>query len=97
MSVTRNLTGDGRIVEVEVPDAPTAGDMEAEGVGGVMRALAAVLIDRGHDPATVIERVIEDAGRIESDLWDRYLGPAADEVARAIGLEPYPTGEEVAR
>lgn len=64
--------------------------MEDAGVGGVMRAMAAVLIDRGHDPKTVIDGVIEDAGRIEGEMWDHYFGPAVDELASQLGLPAYP-------
>lgn len=71
-------------------------ELEAGGVGGVMRAMAAVLIDRGHDERTVIDALIEDAGRIEGELWDTVFGPAADEVARQIGLAPYPDEEVTA-
>lgn len=71
----------------------TPEELEAQGVGGVMRAMAAVLIDRGHDRETVEQAIIENAGRIESDLWDQYFGPAADEVARMIGLDPWPGRE----
>jgi hypothetical protein len=65
-------------------------ELQANGVGGVMRAIAAVLVDRGHDENVVTEGLAENAGHIEGELWDRFFGPAADEVAIALGLAPYP-------
>ena len=70
--------------------------MQEQGVGNVMAAIGAVLIDRGHDADAVVEGLIEDAGRIEGELWDRMFGPAADAVALRLGLEPCPA-EEVQR
>lgn len=42
------------------------------------------LCDRGHDPAKV------EAGLKELELWWSWFGPMIDEVAEAIGLDPYP-------
>jgi len=68
------------------------------GVGGVMRAMAAVLIDRGHDEETIVQGLSArlpgsggtEADAIESDLWDHYFGPAADEIAHRLDLNAYP-------
>ena len=67
-------------------------------LGGVMSAMAAVLADRDHDADAVIAALTAPlpggggivADEIESDLWDDYFGPAADEIANRIGLPAYP-------
>jgi hypothetical protein len=43
--------------------------------GTMLAALVTVLGDRGHDPEVIAERI----GEInEDELWQHYLGPAAD-------------------
>jgi hypothetical protein len=51
--------------------------------GSVLAALVTVLTDRGHDPAVIAERI----GRVDEDeLWQQYLGPAADRVEFLLEL-----------
>jgi hypothetical protein len=53
--------------------------------GCLVDVLLSVLQNRGHDLSKV------DLGKIDTDfLWGRYGGPAADNLARELGLTPYP-------
>jgi hypothetical protein len=68
------------VVAAAPPEIPPTGSL-------VVDALLTVLTDRGHPPALLIQRL----GRIDHDhLWERYVGPAADELAELLGLPADP-------
>jgi hypothetical protein len=51
--------------------------------GSVLAALVTVLGDRGHDPEVIAKRI----GDInEDELWQLYLGPAADHLESLLAL-----------
>jgi hypothetical protein len=51
--------------------------------GSVLAALVTVLSDRGHDPEVIAKRI----GDInEDELWQTYLGPAADHLESLLAL-----------
>jgi hypothetical protein len=60
-------------------------------IGEAVQSLGSVLVDRGHDEDDVIDRLISPAhGFDEAMFWEAVLGPAADQLAEALGLTPFP-------
>jgi hypothetical protein len=58
--------------------------------GSVLAALVTVLGDRGHDPEVLAERI----GDInEDELWQHYLGPAADHLESLLARPAPGTGD----
>ena len=54
----------------------------------VLGALAQVLINRGFDEKEVAERLQRFRGSgNEQDFWERWAGPAVDNLAYALGFD----------
>jgi hypothetical protein len=59
--------------------------------GSMLAALVTVLGDRGHDPDVIAERI----GEInEDELWQHYLGPAADRLESLLELPEPGDGDD---
>lgn len=63
-------------------------------VGSIAQSLGATLIDRGWDEAYVKEQVVAIGDDFVAMRWDTLLGPAVDDLALEIGLQPYPPEDE---
>jgi hypothetical protein len=74
---------------MKCPNCGGRSDNAPHKAGCLLDVLLTLLRDRGHDLSDV------DISKVDTDvLWTRFGGPAADQVARELGLTPYPEEAE---
>ena len=64
-------------------------------VGEIIQSIASGLVDRGFDQEEITKKILSWAGSgYEVDWWERWGGPAMDELAYALGYDSaYPKDE----